>query len=181
MVEHQKVVKQLKNISTTKSETYVELTRTQGKVKKVQNQLEKSLEQIKDICDVYTDAINCRAPATNYTLFLPECYLLLKVKSIRAGKPITFTTVPDFVSCFREQEEKVQYFLCELYFHKFILENDREDNRGPFIGDIQFQAFLSFTKNQIRWGKSHKTFIKRETRLDLWIRGEPPKSFPTIM
>jgi hypothetical protein len=40
---------------------------------------------------------------------------------------------------------------------------------------------MSFTKNQIRWGKYHKTFIKRETGLDLWLRGEPPKSFQTIM
>jgi hypothetical protein len=68
-----------------------------------------------------------------------------------------------------------------LYFHNFILEEKREDNPGPFIGDIQFQAFLSFTQNQVRWGKSHKTFLKREAGLDLWVRGEPPKSFPAIM
>jgi uncharacterized protein (DUF2164 family) len=50
--EHQKIVKQLRHMKTTESETYVELTRAQGKVNKVQNQLEKSLEQIKEICDV---------------------------------------------------------------------------------------------------------------------------------
>jgi hypothetical protein len=61
------------------------------------------------------------------------------------------------------------------------LEDNNRDNPGPFIGDIQFQAFLSFTKNQVRWAKAHKTFMKRETGLDLWIRGEPPKSFPAIM
>jgi hypothetical protein len=55
------------------------------------------------------------------------------------------------------------------------------DNPFTFIGDIQFQAFLSFTKNQTRWAKAHNGFMKRETRLDLWIRGEPPKSFPSIM
>jgi hypothetical protein len=103
MEEHQKVVKHLKAISATENKMFSELTRTQGKVKKVQNQLEKDLEQIKDICDVYTDAINCRAPiATNYTLFLLERYLLLRVKAIRVGKPIKFTSVSEFVSCFRE-------------------------------------------------------------------------------
>jgi hypothetical protein len=181
MEEHQRVVKQLKTMSAMENETYAELTKAQGKTKKIQGQLEKALEQIKEICDVYTDAIDCRAPATNYTLFLLEHYLLLRVKSIRAGKPIKFTTISEFVSCFREQEEKVQYFLCELYFHNFILEDNSRDNPGPFIGDIQLQAFLSFTKNQVRWAKSHKTFMKRETGLDLWIRGEPPKSFPAIM
>ena len=106
---------------------------------------------------------------------------MLRVKAIREGKPIKFTTVSEFVSCFREKEEKVKYFLCELYLHNFILEDNRKENRGPFIGDIQFRAFVSFTKNQIRWAKSHKTFMIRETGLDLWIRGEPPKSFPAIM
>ena len=100
-------------MSATKSETYADLTKAQEMIKKMQSWFEKALEQIKEICDVYFDAINCRAPATNYTLFLLEHYLLLRVKSIREGKPITFSIVPEFISCFREQEEKVQYFLCE--------------------------------------------------------------------
>ena len=69
MEEHQKVVKQLKTMSAIENEIFVELTRAQEKVKKVQNQLDKYLEQIKEICDVYIDAIDSRAPATNYTLF----------------------------------------------------------------------------------------------------------------
>jgi hypothetical protein len=179
--EYQRVVKELKDMTTTEGETYAALTRAQEKTKKVQTQLEEALEKIKHICDVYSDAINCRAPATNYVLFLLEWYLLLSVKAIRAGKPISFTTVPEFISCFRDQEEKVQYLLCELYFHNIILDEVRGDNPGLFIGDIQFQAFLSFTRNQVRWGKAHKMFMNRETGLDLWIRGEPPKSFPAIM
>jgi hypothetical protein len=102
----------------------------------VQTQLEKSLEQIKEICDVYFDDVNCRATATNYTLFLLERYMLLRVKAIRVGKPISFSTIPEFISCFREQDEKVQYFLFELYFHNFILEEKMEYNPSPFIGDI---------------------------------------------
>jgi hypothetical protein len=140
-VEHQKVVKQLEDISATESEAYVELTKAQENIKKMQSQFEKALEQIEEICDVYSDAINCRAPATNYTLFFLEHYLLLRVKDIRVGKQITFSTIPKFISCFRDKEEKVQYFLCELYFHNFILEDDMKNNPGPFIGYIQFQKF----------------------------------------
>jgi len=81
--EHQKVVKLLKDILVTESETYVDLTRAQEKIKKMQSQFEKDLEQIKEICDVYSDAINCRARTTNYTLFLLEHYLFLRVNSIR--------------------------------------------------------------------------------------------------
>jgi hypothetical protein len=181
MAEHQRVFKQLQAMSEKENETYAELTKDQGRTKKIQGQLEKDLEKIKEICDVYIDAIDCRAHATNYTFFLLESYLFLRVKSIRAGKPIKFTTISEFVSCFREQEEKVQYFLCELYFHNFILEDNGRDNPGPFIGDIRLQVFLSFTKNQFRWAKAHKTFMKRETGLNIWIRGEPTKYFLAIM
>jgi hypothetical protein len=163
------------------NEMYSKLNKAQGNTNKVQGQLVKALEKIKVICHIYNDAIDCRDPATNYTLFLLEHYLLLRVKSIRAGKLIKFTTISDFVSCVREQEEKEQYFLCELYFHKFILEENKRDNPRPFIGDIQFQAFLSFTKNQFRWAKAHKNFMKRENGLDLWVKGEPPNYFPSIM
>jgi hypothetical protein len=78
----------------TEGETYVALTRAQEKFKRVQSQLETTLEKIKHICDVYSDAINYRGPATNYVLFLLERYLLLRVKAIRAHKPISFVTVP---------------------------------------------------------------------------------------
>ena len=104
----------------------------------MQAQLETTLEKIKHICDVYCDAINYRGPATNYVLFLLERYLLLRVKAIKAHKPISFATVPEFISCFKDQEVKVQYLLCELYFHNLILEEVRGDNPGLFIGDIQF-------------------------------------------
>jgi hypothetical protein len=92
--EYQRVVKELKDMTATEGETYDALTKAQEKIKKVQTQLENYLEQIKHICDVYSDAINYRAPATNYVLFLLEQYLLLRVKAIRAGKPISFSTVP---------------------------------------------------------------------------------------
>jgi hypothetical protein len=101
--EYQRVVKELKSMTATEGETYVALTKAQENIKKVQTQLEKDLEKIKHICDVYSDSINCRAPATNYVLFLLELYLLLRVKSIRAGKPISFSTVPEFISCFRDR------------------------------------------------------------------------------
>jgi hypothetical protein len=121
MSEYQKVVKQLQSMSTTENETFVEISRAKGKVKKVHGQLYGSLVQIKLIFSVYSNIVACKDPATNYTLFLLERYMLLRVKYIRVGKPFEFTTVSDFVACFREQEEGVQYFMCELHLHNFIL------------------------------------------------------------
>ena len=97
MVEHQKVVKQLKAMSKIENETFYELNKAQGKVKKVQGQLDGVLDQIKEIFSVYSDIVVCRAPATNYTLFLLEHYFFLRIKAIRARKPFEFITIYDFV------------------------------------------------------------------------------------
>ena len=67
----------------------------------MQVHLDGALEQIKNVFSIYSDILACRAPATNYALFLLEHYLLLKVKSIRVGTPYEFTTVSNFVSCFK--------------------------------------------------------------------------------
>lgn len=50
-----------------------------------------------------------------------------------------------------------------------------DSNLGLFIGDIQFQAFLSFATNQIKWAKAYNTFQKGEYGIDLWVKGEPTK------
>jgi hypothetical protein len=101
VTEHQKVVRQLQAMLATENETFVELNKAKEKVKKVQGQLDGALEQIKNVFSIYSDILACRAPTTNYSLFLLERYLLLKVKDIRAGTPSYFTTVSNFVSCFK--------------------------------------------------------------------------------
>ena len=62
--------------------------------------------------------------------------MLLKVKATREGTPSEFSIVSDFVSCFKEQDDAVKYFLCELYLHNFILEENIDENPNPFTGDI---------------------------------------------
>jgi len=59
--------------------------------------------------------------------------------------------------------------------HNFFLEDEMDSNLGLFIGDIQFQAFLSFATNQIKWAKAYNTFQKGEYGIDLWVKGEPTK------
>ena len=45
-------------------------------------------------------------------------------------------------------------------------------NPGPFVGDIQLHAFISFGVNQIKWLKAYNTFQRQENGLDLWVRTE---------
>lgn len=54
-----------------------------------------------------------------------------------------------------------------------MLNQETEQNPGPFVGDIQLQAFISFGVNQIKWLKAYNALQREENRLDLWVRAEP--------
>ena len=101
-------------------------------------------------------------PRQKLCLFLLEIYLQLKIKAVREGKSIELKTIDDFVSCCKLYGIKVQCLLCEFYLHNLILENDCESNPSPFVGDVQFQAFISFAVNQLKWLKSYNAFERQE-------------------
>jgi len=102
-----------------------------------------------------------------------ERYLLVKVKAVKVNKSTKNKTTPDFVKCFKEHNKKIQHLLCELYMHNLVLEDDKDSHPAPFIGDIQFQAFLSFVASKLKWAKAYNTFKRRGNGIDLWVRGEP--------
>ncbi len=122
---------------------------------------------------MYNDVLTCRAPAKNYALFLLERYLQLKIKAVRVGAPIQINTVNDFIDCCKHYGIKVQRLLCEFYLQNLVLDQETDLNPGPFVGDIQLQAFVSFGVNQLKWLKAYNTFQRQENRLDLWVRAEP--------
>jgi len=77
---------------------------------------------------------------------------------VRAGKPIELRTIEDFINCNKQHGVQVQRLLCEFYLHNFILENEVEKNPNPFVGYVQFQAFISFAVNQLKWFKAPNAF-----------------------
>lgn len=124
------------------------------------------------LSSLYIDVLACRSLAKNYALFLLERYLQLKIKAIRVGKSIELKIVEDFINCCKHHGVKVQHLLCEFYLHNFILQEEVQKNPCHFVGDIQFQAFISFFVNQMKWFKAHNTFQRQENGLDVWVRGE---------
>ena len=44
---------------------------------------------------------------------------------------------------------------------------------NPFVGDVQFQDFISFAINQLKRFKAYNAFQRKEHGLDLWVRSEP--------
>jgi len=82
----------------------------------------------------------------------------LKIKAVTAGKPIELRTIEYFINCCKQHGVKVQKIICEFFFYNFILENEVQKNPNPFVGDVQFLAFISFAVNQLKWFKAHNTF-----------------------
>lgn len=97
---HEELRKKFEALTITKDETFTNFKDKQKKVEKSQAKVQKAKEKIETIFSLYSEALSCRAPATNYALFLLERYLLLKLKAIKAGKLVEFKTTPDFVKCF---------------------------------------------------------------------------------
>lgn len=50
------------------------------------------------------------------------------------------------------------HIIYELYLHNLFLEDERDSKTSPFIKDVQFQAFISFVCNQIKWAKAYNIF-----------------------
>jgi len=145
-------------MNALESETFDKYRKVEERIEKMKLRLEKVMSQMDTLCSLYTDVLACRSPANNYALFLLERYLQLKIKAVRAGKLIELKTIDDFINCCKHHGVKAQRLLCEFYLHNFVLEEELEKNPSPFVGDVQFQAFISFVVNQLKWFKVHNTF-----------------------
>jgi hypothetical protein len=170
---YEELQQQLRNISQSESQAFEGWQKEQEKVAKVTRRLDSVVKQMDTLCSLYTDVLTCRAPAKNYALFFLERYLRLKIKAVRAGAPIHINIVNDFIDCCKHYGVKVQRLLCEFYLHNLVLDQETDLNPGPFVGDIQFQAFISFGVNQLKWLKAYNIFQRQENSLDLWVRAEP--------
>lgn len=155
---YQELQMQLRDINTSKSEDFNKYERAEERAEKIKVKLEIVMRQMDTLSSLYIDVLACRSLAKNYALFLLESYLQLKIKVVRAGKPTKLKTVEDFINCCKHHGVKFQRLLYEFYLHNFVLEEEMEKNPNPFVGDIQFQAFISFVVNQLKSFKAHNTF-----------------------
>ena len=171
--KHEELQQQLRNMSQSESHAFEGWQKEQEKVTKVTRRLDAVIKQMDTVCSLYSDVLTCRAPAKNYALFLLERYLRLKIKAVRAGAPIQIDSVNDFIDYCKHYGAKVQRLLCEFYLHNLVLDEETDLNPGPFVGDIQLQAFVSFGVNQLKWLRAYNAFQRQENSLDLWVRAEP--------
>lgn len=134
--KYQDLQQQLRNINASENIAFDKYQRVEEKVEEVKNRLKIVRSQMDIHCSLYTNVLACRSPTKNYALFLLERYLQLKIKAVKAGKPIELKIVDDFINCFKHHGVKFQRLICEFYLHNFILEEEMEKNPSPFVGDV---------------------------------------------
>jgi len=98
----------LRDINASENEAFNKYRRAEERVEEVKNRLKIVMSQMDTLCSLYTDVLACRSPAKNYALFLLERYLQLKIKAVRAGKPIELKTVEYFINYCKHHGVKVQ-------------------------------------------------------------------------
>ena len=86
--------------------------------------------------------------------------------------PYQFKNYMEFLESVRERDLHRQHVMCELYMHVFILEMEQKFNVGPFLGDIQVRAFVSFMLNQMKWDLDFTTFKSNQVACPLKIRAK---------
>lgn len=84
-------------LTIIEDETFAQFRVEQKKVEKERDKLQKAKQQLEAIFSLYSNTLSCRAPSTNYALYLLERFLLLKIKAANTGKPVEIKTTPDFV------------------------------------------------------------------------------------
>lgn len=161
------------NVNQFESQAFEGWRKEQEKVAKVTRRLDIVIKQMDTLCSLYNDVLSCRAPSKNYALFLLEQYLQLKIKAVKVGAPIQINIVNDFIDYCKHYGVKFQRLLCEFYLHNLVLDQETELNHSPFVGDIQFQLFISFGVNHIKWLKAYNSLQRQENDLDLWVRAKP--------
>lgn len=85
---YQELQKKFRQLTVTEDETFSRFRQVQEILKKVKIKVDKVMDQIDTISSLYSDVLSCRLPTTNYAMFLLQRYLLLKIKAIKADKPI---------------------------------------------------------------------------------------------
>jgi len=84
--EHQGLRKKFEALTMTEYETFAQYKAEKNKVERLKGKLQKARGQMEIVFSLYSNTLSCRAPTSNYALFLMERYLLLKFKAAKAGK-----------------------------------------------------------------------------------------------
>lgn len=104
------------------------------------------------------EVMACRSPASCYSLFLHEHFLLFYMEGIKNEISYEIEDGVQFLRILRSHDVPTQHLMCEFYMHGYLLCLDREFNPVPYVGGIHLTTLTSYTFNQISWQKDFNTF-----------------------
>lgn len=120
--QYQKLSKQICELKTQNQKQLQNQMFLRKKKQNLQGQAQKLNQEKNEIFSMIIDVMAYRASTCSYDLFLVEQYLMLKIQVVHHGFSYEFTDdVLDFIAVFHRKSEPIQYLLCELYIHNFLL------------------------------------------------------------
>lgn len=97
----------------------------------------------------------------------------ISIVNIKEKRPYKTRRIQDFLGTFQSAYFLEQHLLCELYLHDLACFRDQYFNFTPYVGDVQFRAFVSFVQNQVVWKIAYDIVTTNEGWVSLCIRNEP--------
>lgn len=143
-------------------------------------QLEKQVAELKvdkeQMFNLVQEVMACRPPASCYSLFLHERFLLFCMESIKNEISYEIEDGVQFLRILRSRDVPTQHLMCEFYLHGYLLRLDKDFNPVPYVEDIHLRALTSYAFNQIHWQKACNTFESNRVTKPLIVRGEHERS-----
>lgn len=143
-------------------------------------QLEKQVVELKadkeQMFSLVQEVMACRPPASCYSLFLHERFLLFFMESIKNEASYEIEDGVQFLQILRNHDMPTQHLMCEFYLQGYLLRLDRYFNPVSYVGDIHLRALTSYAFNHIHWPKACNTFESNQVTQPFIVRGEHERS-----
>jgi len=116
-------------------------------------QIEKQVAELKadkeQMFNLVQEVMACHPPASCYSLFFHECFLLFYMESVKNKISYEIEDDIQFLWIMRSHDVPTQHLMCEFYLHGYLLSLDRDFNPVPYVEDIHLRAHTSYAFNQI--------------------------------
>ena len=150
--------------------------KTVAKLERRVTKLEKDKQELEQLMD---GVLACRAPSTNYNVYLTEKFMIFKKNAIIQNIPLRVESSYCFKEAYMSICNQEKDLLYELYQHNFLVPYNTKWNPNHVTGDVQLRVFVSYLRNQANWLDDLKIYLHNFEIL-LWFREEHSKPMEVI-
>jgi len=164
-----------KEVPSSLEETIVQLQEEQQQAKiamqALKEQLQQKETQLACMASWAIEAIQCRAPARSYGLFLRDQWLQFQINTL-AQRGMLIQSPHQFFELCSTSSAEDRAKLAEFYLHNLALPNEVSWDPNIALGDMQLMALASWLNHEDQRANEAKSVMNREVKEPLLIRPE---------